>query len=124
MTVPLPKAKPYTLDCQHVVWLRHPPVLTDSLWCIRCRRYEPLFMVHARDGGEWYSPNGEYKASRIRKRFHGECLFQGCTYQYDAYSNFNALDKEMHSHYMRSHTKWTVQIKKAARLPPESQPPF
>ena len=120
----LPKPKPYTLDCMHVVYYRIPPNVTDELWCTICSKYEPLLLASTSIHSEIFDPDDDFMAQKIGKKFQGTCLYPGCGEKRNAYANYDSLKKAMHEHYIRSHTKWKVEITVSERLPPGSPPPF
>jgi hypothetical protein len=119
--------RPYTLDCMHVIYLKQTPRPSDSLYCSRCQKYEPLLLTATSGYSEIYDPSGEFVATRQGKYIVGICLYSRCVppYQSKSTTSYNNLQTQMHTHYMRSHTKWgAIEIKKVDRLPPNSPPPF
>jgi len=125
---PTPYAKKYTLACNHIVWYVVPPLWDDYLWCVRCRNYQHLYGFEA-SGGNILDVEGEFRAEKIGKRLVGFCLHQDCHPQEQVTSVYNGsydrLRMKMHTHYMRSHTKWKITVgNKPQRLPKNSPPPF
>lgn len=117
--------RPFTLDCMHVIYLRTNPKADDNLWCVRCRKYEPLLLSATSGHAEIYDPDGEFVAYRYGKYLVGKCLSPRCQYESRSVTSYNNLQNAMHSHYMRKHTKWgAIEIMKVDRLPPNSPPPF
>ncbi|HEY6019267.1 MAG TPA: hypothetical protein VIY48_05000 [Candidatus Paceibacterota bacterium] len=120
--------KSYQLDCGHVLWFRIPPNRDDQLWCAKCGKYEHL-LAHATQAGVIFDVSGEFKAERKGKKLLGYCLHKDCdpeeVVEISHSSYYHNLQKKMHSHYMRRHTKWTIKtMEKTAKLPPNSPPPF
>lgn len=122
------KAKPYELDCSHVIWLIVPPDGNYPLWCVRCQKDEPLKSSTMHKHGRIFDPTGECWTEKTPKGYKGGCLYTDCDYHtaiHGASTGYETLSKRLHKHYMKAHTRFgTVEIKVGAKLPPNSLPDF
>lgn len=103
------------LDCGHKLYFKNPfPDIGDILFCPQCQKYQDVGPREARFTETFY-PDYNYTSKPYGKRnmFLGTCTYgieddNKCGYQ--ERGTFYNLRETMHSHYMRTHTKWSNDI--------------